>query len=158
MSTAEHVESAGLAGGCAERSSSRRCTNRVMLKPAETRQKRATVLRLLVAGGLLCGCGSGGVGPTPPPTRPQTPAAPVSVSQLSAAPRVADLAGRFAYGTDLGHIWVVDAATGKRTQVTHDRGVPTSTPTGRRTANGWSSAPNAFTPQTPRAPATTASS
>jgi len=46
----------------------------------------------------------------------------VSVSQLTAAPTVSDLAGRFAYGTDDGHIWVVDAATSKRTQVTHGRG------------------------------------
>jgi Tol biopolymer transport system component len=35
---------------------------------------------------------------------------------------VTDLAGRFAYGTDVDHIWVVDAVTGQRTQVTHGRG------------------------------------
>jgi len=83
-----------------------------MLNPAETRGPLLMVLGLLVAGSLLSGCGSGGVGPTPPPTPSQTPAGPVSVSQLTAAPAVTDLAGRFAYGTDVGHIWVVDAATG----------------------------------------------
>ena len=93
-----------------------------MLKPAEIRGALLTIFGLLVAGSLLCSCGSGGVRPTPPPTPSQTPAASVSVSQLTAAPRVTDLAGRFAYGTADGHIWVVDAATGKRRQVTHGRG------------------------------------
>jgi len=91
-----------------------------MRKPAETRS--LVVLGLLVAGSLFCGCGSGGVRPTPALLPSQIPAAPVSVSQLTAAPTVTDLAGRFAYGTDVGHIWVVDAVTGQRTQVTHGRG------------------------------------
>jgi len=94
----------------------------VILKPAEIRGLGLTILGLLVAGIPLCGCGSGGVSPTPPLLSSETPAAPASVSQLSAAPTVSDLAGRFAYGTDDGHIWVVDAATGQRTQVTHGRG------------------------------------
>jgi dipeptidyl aminopeptidase/acylaminoacyl peptidase len=74
----------------------------------------------LVAASLLAGCHAAGVRPTPTP--PQ--AGPVSVSRLTAAPAVTDLAGRFAYGTRgaNGHIWVVDTATGKRTQVTHGRG------------------------------------
>ena len=94
----------------------------MILKPAEIRGLGLTILGLLVAGIPLCGCGSGGVSPTPPLLPSETPAAPASVSQLSAAPTVSDLAGRFAYGTDDGHIWVVDAATGQRTQVTHGRG------------------------------------
>ena len=94
----------------------------MILKPAEIRGLGLTILGLLVAGIPLCGCGSGGVSPTPPLLPSETPAAPASVSQLSAAPPVSDLAGRFAYGTGDGHIWVVDAATGQRTQVTHGRG------------------------------------
>jgi Tol biopolymer transport system component len=92
-----------------------------MFKPGDTRGPLLTIVGLLVAGSLLSGCESGGVSPTPPPTLSRTPAAPVNVSQFTAAPTVTDLAGRFAYGTDVGHIWVVDAATGKRTQVTHGR-------------------------------------
>jgi WD40-like Beta Propeller Repeat len=114
-------ESAGWAGVVLNARGSRRCIERVILKPAESRGLGLMVLGLLVAGILLCGCGSGGVSPTPPLLPSQTPAAPASVSQLPDAPTVTDLAGWFAYGTDVGHIWVVDAATGKRTQVTHGR-------------------------------------
>jgi hypothetical protein len=60
--------------------SSARCIDRVMRKPAETRGPGLVVLGLLVAGSLFCGCGSGGVRPTPALLPSQIPAAPVSVS------------------------------------------------------------------------------
>ena len=98
--------------------------------PADVERRGGCAARfaLLVAACLVVGCGTVGVSPRPTPSQSSTPtpsppqAGPVSVSRLTAAPTVTDLAGRFAYGTANGHIWVVDAATGKRTQVTHGRG------------------------------------
>ena len=92
-----------------------------MFKFVKTRGAVLTVSALLLAASLLAGCQSAAVRPTPTPSR--TVVGPVSVSQLKAAPTVSDLAGRFAYGTAKGDIWVVDVATGKRTQLTHGRGV-----------------------------------
>jgi Tol biopolymer transport system component len=88
----------------------------------ERRAGWAALFVLLVATSMLASCRAAGVRPTLTPTPTST--APVTVSQLKAAPTVTDLAGRFAYGTRgaNGHIWVVDTATGKRTQVTHGHG------------------------------------
>ena len=93
--------------------------------PADVERRRGWValFALLVATSLLAGCRAAGVQPRSTQTPSQMPAAPVSVSQLEAAPTVTDLAGRFAYGTAKGDIWVVDVATGTRTQLTHGRGV-----------------------------------
>jgi Tol biopolymer transport system component len=60
---------------------------------------------------------------TPPVPSPSTrPSLPIDVAELRSAPRVTDLAGRFAYGGTDGHIWTFDLPTGVRTQVTHGRG------------------------------------
>jgi Tol biopolymer transport system component len=92
-----------------------------MFKSVQTRGAVLAISALLLAASLLAGCHAAAV--QPPPTPSPTRAGPISVSQLKAAPTVTDLAGRFAYGTAKGDIWVVDVATGRRIQLTQSRGV-----------------------------------